>query len=108
MQVIYAIGQPRLLEFTVTDRPQTVPAGAIVFAICDGNRRESLTPQLDEDLFAVITDEEYYTYMALLRDAVEGEKKRLRDRPATIMRRFFNWLSATPPARAPGIHQSGG
>ena len=91
MQVIYATGKPRLLEFAVAEQRQAVPADAIVLAMCDGDR---LVSQVDESLFAAITDGEYYTYMALLRDAVEREKKRLRDRrAATTARRFFNWLS---------------
>ena len=90
MQVIYATGQPRMLEFAVADRRQAVPAGATVLAVCDGDR---LVSQLDEDFFAAITDGEYYTYMALLRDAAEREKKRPRDRhAATAVRRLINWL----------------
>lgn len=61
-----------------------------------------------EYLFNAITDEEYYTYMALLRDAVEQEKGRLRDRRATTtMRRFFNWLSDLSTRESDAIHQSG-
>lgn len=103
MQVIYATGQPRLLEFAVADRRQTVPTGATVFAICDGDR---LVSQLDEDLFNAIADEEYYTYMALLRDAVEQEKKRLNGRhAATMVRCFFNWFSGLV-AENTAVHES--
>lgn len=105
MQVIYATGQPRLLEFAIAEQRQAVPAGAIVFAICDGDR---LVSQLDEYLFAAITDEEYYTYMELLRDAVEREKRQLRDRrAATTVRRFCNWLSGLATRESAAIHQSG-
>ena len=91
MQIIYATGKPRLLEFTIAEQRRAVPDGATVFAICDGDR---IVSQLDERLFAAITDEEYYNYMALLRDAVTREKRRLRDRnAATTVRRFLNWLS---------------
>ncbi|MGH9941615.1 MAG: hypothetical protein ACRD9R_04550 [Pyrinomonadaceae bacterium] len=105
MQVIYATGQPRLLEFAVAEQRQAVPVGAIIFAICDGKR---FPLQLDESLFNAITDEEYYTYMALLRDAVEREKERLRDRhTTTTMRRFCNWLSGLVTRDSVAIHQSG-
>ncbi len=105
MQVIYATGQPRLLEFAIAEQRRAVPDGATVFAICDGDRGVS---QLDERTFAAISDEEYYSYMALLRDAVKREKRRLRDRiAATMMRRCFNWLSgSTGRAETTPFHRS--
>lgn len=91
MQLIYATGQPRQLRFAVVDRRQDVPAGATVLAICDGTRHVS---QLEEHFFAAITDEEYYTYMELLREVVKREKTRLNERhQASAERRFANWLS---------------
>lgn len=105
MQVVYATGQPGMLEFAITEQRRAVPAGATVFAICDGDRLET---KVDERLFASISDEEYYNYMALLRDAVKREKRRLRDRSAaTKVRRFVNWLSGLV-AEDTAIHQSGG
>ena len=106
MQIIYATGQPRMLEFDIAKQRQAVPAGAIVFAICDGDR---LVPKLDENLFEAISDQEYYTYMALLRDAVGRERQHPRARHATTMaRRFFNWLSGLAAGESTAIHQSGG
>ena len=103
MQVIYATGQPQLLEFAIAEECRALPAGATVFAICNGDR---VVSQVDDRLFAAISDEEYYSYMALLRDAVKREKRRLRDRnAATTMRRFFNWLSGSTAAEDDAIHQ---
>ena len=90
VQVIYATGQPGHREFAVAEQRRAVPAGVIVFAICDG---DCVEPQVDERFFASISEEEYDHYMALLRDAVEREKLRLRDpNAATKVRRFFNWI----------------
>ena len=91
MQVIYVTEEPRGLDFAVVDRPEAVPAGATILAICDGAR---YVPQLDEHFFAAITDEEYYTYMALVREVVNGEKKEADDsHTVSAARRFVNWLS---------------
>ena len=105
VQVIYATGQPRLLEFAITEQRQAVPAGATVFAICAGDR---VVSQLDESFFAAISDQEYYNYMELLRDALKRERRRLRDRdPATQGRRFFKRLFALAGIEDAAIHQSG-
>jgi hypothetical protein len=102
--LVIGTGQPHDLNFANVSGREAVPAGATVLAICDGDR---LVSQLDEDFFAAITDEEYYTYMALLRDAVAREKKLLRKRQAaTTVRRFINWLSG-PVAEDAAIHESG-
>ena len=100
MQVIYATGRPRDLNFALVNGREAVPAGATDFATCDGDR---LVSQLDEDLFAAITDEEYFTYMALVREAAELEKKRLREQPATAARRFVNRLSGLVAEDTPSI-----
>lgn len=105
MQVIYATGQPGMLDFAIAEQRRAVPDGATVFAICAGDR---VVSQVDERLFAAISDVEYYNYMALLRDALKREKRRLRDRnAATTVRRFVNWLSGPPSVEDAAIHHSG-
>lgn len=66
MQVIYATGEPRYLDFAVTNNRSTVPADAILLAICTPERTME---NLDEDLFNAITDEEYYAFRALVNEA---------------------------------------
>lgn len=104
MQVIYATGRAGYLDFAIVEQRRAVPAGARVFAICKGDR---VVSELDELLFAAMSDVEYYDYMAVLRVAIEREKRRLRERhPATIVRRFLNWLSG--PSKKGAVHQTGG
>jgi hypothetical protein len=66
MQVIYATGAPRYLDFAVTNNRAAVPSDAILLAICTPERTME---NLDEDLFNAITDEEYYTFRALVNAA---------------------------------------
>ena len=73
MQVIYATGEPRYLDFAVTDNRSSVPLGAILLAICTA---EKTMENLDEDLFNSITDEEYYTFRALVTQAEQLVKRR--------------------------------
>ena len=106
MQVIYATGEPGYLDFGIAEQRRAVPAGAKVFAICNGDR---VVSELDERLFAALSDADYYDYKAVLRQALEREKSRLRERnAATVVRRFLNWLSGTPNVKKGAIHQTGG
>ena len=72
MQVIYATGEPRYLDFAVTDNRSLVPSGAILLAICTA---EKTMENLDEDLFNALTDEEYYTFRALVLEAEQLVKR---------------------------------
>jgi len=106
VQVIYATGEPGYLEFAIVDQRRAVPAGARVFAICNGDR---VVSELDERLFAAMSDVDYYDYMAVLRQALEREKSRLRERnAASMVRRFLNWLSGPSTVKKGAIHQTGG
>jgi hypothetical protein len=106
VQVIYATGEPGYLDFAIVEQRRAVPGGARVFAICKGDR---VVSELDEMLFAAISDVDYYNYMAVLREALEREKRRLRERhPATIVRRFLNWLSGPSSVKKGAVHQTGG
>jgi hypothetical protein len=92
MRVIYATGQPRDLDFAVTDSREAVPSGAILFAICTAERT---IENLDEDLFNAITDEEYYAFRALVNEAEQLEKLRQPMRRSAIelyFEQFFRWL----------------
>jgi hypothetical protein len=92
MRVIYATGQPRYLDFAIADKRAEVPAGAIVFAICTAERT---IENLDEDLFAAISDEEYYTFRGLVYESEQLEKQPRPAKRPTIelsVDRFFRWL----------------
>lgn len=73
MRVIYATGEPRYLDFAVTNNRSLVPAGAILLAICT---TEKTMENLDEDLFNALTDEEYYTFRALVTEAEQLERRK--------------------------------
>lgn len=75
MQVIYATGGPRYLDFAVTNNRAAVPANAILLAICTAERTME---NLDEDLFSAITDEEYYTFRSLVSEAERLLKRGVR------------------------------
>lgn len=90
MKIVYAMCSPRQLDFYLTDRREAVPAGATVFAICVGERT---IENQDEDLFAAISDEEYFTLRAMVTKAEQQEgKRRLSSnarRPRQSIRKFF-------------------
>jgi hypothetical protein len=73
MKIVYAMCSPRQLDFYLTDKREAVPTGATVFAICTGERT---IENQDEDLFAAITDEEYFTLRAMVNEAEKLEAKR--------------------------------
>ena len=92
MRVIYATGQPRNLDFAVTDNRAAVPAGAVLFAVCTAERT---IENLDEDLFNAITDEEYYSFRALVNESERLEKLRQPMRRSALelyFEQFFRWL----------------
>lgn len=72
MQVIYATGEPRYLDFAITNNRSAVPSNAILLAICTA---EKTMENLDEDLFNALTDEEYYTFRALVFEAEQLVKR---------------------------------
>jgi hypothetical protein len=65
--------------------------------------------EVDERLFAANSDVEYYDYMAVVREALEREKRRLCKRnAATMVRRFLNWLTGSSSVKKAAIHHTGG
>lgn len=102
MEVIYAEGRPGHLEFYTTETRESVPAGAIIFAICT---RTHTVENMDEDLFEAITDQEYFTikemvYDAARREAAQGEVRRLTTQSTLeiSVTRFFRWLTTSSGA----------
>ena len=94
MRVVYATCSPRQLDFYLTDRREAVPAGATVFAICTEDRT---IENQDEDLFAAITDEEYYALRQMVSEAerLEQERRLAPSETQTSFNKFFAWaLSA--------------
>jgi hypothetical protein len=63
MRIIYATGRPRSFEFGTANEHGQLPSGAIVLAVAEGS---SLSEHLDEDIFARMTDEEYYELQELI------------------------------------------
>jgi hypothetical protein len=63
MTIIYATGQPRFFEFGTTNHHEQLPAGAIVLAVAE---RDHVAAHLDEDIFARMTDEEYYELQGMI------------------------------------------
>ena len=73
MQLVYATGQPRFMEFAIASTPDRVPAGARVFAACTA---ESAEEHLDEHTFGAMTDEEFFTFKQLVHRARQLEAER--------------------------------
>ncbi|MBD0326247.1 MAG: hypothetical protein ICV68_07445 [Pyrinomonadaceae bacterium] len=94
MKIVYAMCSPRQLDFYLTDRREAVPPGATVFAICTNDRT---IENQDEDLFAAITDEEYFTLRRMVNEAERLEAES-RSAPAfsvwQTVRNFFSRLLA--------------
>lgn len=92
MKIVYAMCSPRQLDFYLTDKREAVPTGATVFAICTGERT---IENQDEDLFAAITDEEYFALRAMVKEAEQLETKRQSTADASVwqmIRNFFRQL----------------
>ena len=66
MQFVYATGQPRNMEFAITSRQDRVPTGATIYATLCGSKA---VENLDEHTFNAMSDEEFYTYRALIQEA---------------------------------------
>jgi hypothetical protein len=65
MTIIYAKGQPRFFEFGIASNRQQLPPGAVVLAVANGDH---VAEHLDDDIFARMTDEEYYELQGLIKD----------------------------------------
>jgi len=94
MQFIYATGQPRNMEFAVTDNTSAVPADATILATCTRGHEEE---HLDEFTFAAMTDAEFYSFRALVNVARHLESQRARTTQSllpttTLCNRFMQLL----------------
>ncbi|HYH85347.1 MAG TPA: hypothetical protein VEX60_07685 [Pyrinomonadaceae bacterium] len=65
MQLVYATGQ-RERDFQIAARREEVPTDARVYATCT---QESTVEQIGEVTFQNMSDEEYYTLKAMVREA---------------------------------------
>lgn len=102
MKIVYAMCSPRQLDFYLTDKREAVPAGATVFAICTGERT---IENQDEDLFAAITDEEYFTLRAMVNEAEKQEAKRQQASAPGVgqtINKFFRRLLAPLSGKSAG------
>lgn len=92
MHIVYAACNPRYLEFQLTDCRESVPAGALVFAICTGD--QTIENQ-DEDIFDAMTDEEYFSLHAIVAEAERLEKeceRKAQNSSPTSAHKLFHWL----------------
>lgn len=94
MQFVYATGQPRNMEFAITSRQDRVPSGATIYATLCGSKA---VENLDEHTFNAMSDEEFYTYRALVQNARQGESGAARNdgrAPAALsgLNKIFDWL----------------
>ncbi|HEX8068752.1 MAG TPA: hypothetical protein VF546_02295 [Pyrinomonadaceae bacterium] len=93
MHLVIGTGQPRNMEFAIVTDREAIPADAQVYAIFSG---AYASEQLDEDLFAAMTDEEYFTFRACAQDARALEARSRRSEPAAAARslldKFRRWL----------------
>lgn len=65
MTLVYATGEPGYLEFATASNQGSLPSGAKVLAIADGERTTEL---LGENTFQRMTDEEYYALQEVLNN----------------------------------------
>ncbi|HYO92040.1 MAG TPA: hypothetical protein VEQ40_10405 [Pyrinomonadaceae bacterium] len=91
MQLIYAVGGSGRMSFGVTNMLTSLPAGASVYAVCDGT---SAVERVDEHTYAEMTEREYLTFKQMVNDAHRQELVRVRSRvaPAGGFRRFLQAL----------------
>jgi hypothetical protein len=65
MILVYATGEPGFWEFATASKQSSLPSGAKVLAIADGERTTEL---VGENTFHRMTDEEYYELQGILND----------------------------------------
>ncbi|HUQ33348.1 MAG TPA: hypothetical protein VM095_14600 [Pyrinomonadaceae bacterium] len=91
MRIVYAINGPRRFEFHLTDNRRSVSKDATIFAICT---KDQTIENQDEDLFELITDQEYYTVRQMVAEAERLEKEDVPiGKNGNFIRRFYTWLS---------------
>jgi hypothetical protein len=91
LRIVYATNGPRKFEFHLADDRRSVPKGATIFAICT---KDQTIENQDEDLFELITDQEYYTVRQMVAEAERLEKVvGPIGKKGNFIRRFSTWLS---------------
>lgn len=91
MQLIYATGGQERMSFGVTRTHTSLPAGAVVYAICDGT---SVVERFDEFTYDAMSNLEYLKFKQMVDDARELELKRERRiAPEGAFDRFLGWIS---------------
>lgn len=73
MQLVYATGRPRQMEFGIASSPNLLPTGAEIYAVYEGARADR---RLDEHTFVAMSDEEFYTFQSLAIAAEQNEARR--------------------------------
>jgi hypothetical protein len=91
MQLVYATEQ-RERDFKIAEEQGRVPAGARIYATCTP---EVTTENVGEITFQGMTDEEYYTLKAMVREAqgrARAEQSEARRETANKTFNFFRRL----------------
>jgi hypothetical protein len=70
MTLVYATGEPGFLEFATASNKGSLPAGAKILAVADGQRTTEL---IGETTFRRMTDEEYYELQGMINDIRQSQ-----------------------------------
>jgi hypothetical protein len=89
MQLVYATGRPRQMEFGITSSPNLLPTGAEIYAVYEGDRADR---RLDEQTFVAMSDEEFYTFQSLANVAEQNEARRASAAGDGLMNKLFRLL----------------
>jgi hypothetical protein len=91
MQLIYTTGERDGKSFAVTTKHTSLPAGAVVYVICDG---ASVVERFDEFTYRAMSNLEYLKFRQMVDDAWRLELKQIRKAaPEGIFERFLGWIS---------------
>ena len=90
MQLVYATGQ-RERDFQITARREEVPTDARVYATCT---QDSTVEQIGEVTFQSMSEEEYYSLKAMVREARQRATTEVsaRNETASTVRGLFGKL----------------
>ena len=68
--IVYATGEPGYFEFATASKQGTLPTGARVLAVADGERTTEL---IGENTFQRMTDAEYYELQRMICQVRQSE-----------------------------------
>ena len=88
MQLVYATGS-REREFQIAESRKEVPTGARVYATCT---QESTVEDVGEVTFQGMTEAEYYSLKAMVREARQRATAEKQSAGASPLRSFFGKL----------------